>query len=189
MVNDREAGKTAPAGTAGPDDRTVHRLFLKIGASPEMVYDAMQEVRELASHNIVAALEAQSAAVGSKLDLYMAKVDLYKTETGAKLDAHKSELTAELNAQKAETAAANRELAVARSELGTLQKLMVATLSLVALLIALVGALAGLGLYNQFINPSATTAIVAAPSPVVAIPEAVAEETESTLPTREPPPG
>ena len=184
--NGRAAGKATPAGTASPEDRTVHRLFLKTGASPGLVYDAVQEVRQLASHNIVAALQAHSAEVGAKLDLYMAKVDYYKAEMAAKLAAQKAELTAGLAAQKAEIGATNKKLDVAVSEIGTLRTLMTVTISLVGVLITLVGVLAGLGFYNQIIAPAAPTAVVAAPSESRATPEPA---TESAPVTPAAPPG
>ena len=61
MRNDRDDTKAMPTGTEGPDGRTIFRLFLKTGQSPEMVYDAMQELRNLAGNNIVAALKAHAA--------------------------------------------------------------------------------------------------------------------------------
>lgn len=153
--------------TAGPDDAAVHRLFLKTGAPPEMVYHAVQEVRELASRNIVVAINAHA------------------TETAAKLDAQTAATAAKFDAQTAVTAA---KFDAQRAEIGTLRTMMIATMSLIGLLISLVGVLAGLGVYKQVFEPSLSTPIVAAPSAAVAGPEAATEATESVPPTPAVPP-
>ena len=172
MKKAKAAMKVRPDRISGPDDRSVYRLFLKTGASPEMVYDAVTEVRELASHNIVVALQAHATEVGSKLDSHKAETDARLRAIDRKLDSHKAETDARFDAM-------NHKLETTRSEIGSLRTMMVATMSLVGLLVAFVGVLGSLGIYKLVFEAGASNAVASPPLPAVAISEPATEPQES----------
>ena len=178
IPNEQEDTKAMPTGTEDPDGRTIYRLFLKTGQPPKIVYDAAQELRNLARNNIVAALQAHAAEIGSKLDAFKAvteakfdaingKIDAQKAKTDARFDAQQAKMEAGFADVRAEISANNKKLDTVLSEMGTLRTMLMVTLSFLAVLTSLIGVLGGLGIYRQHPAPAASApAAAASPAPV-----------------------
>ena len=166
MKDEEQATATTPSVQAGPNDRTVCRLLLQTGEPPEIVYDAVREIRELAGNNIVAAIQAHAAEMGAKLDVQRA-------EMGAKFDAQKAETAAKFDAQKA--------------EMGTMRTMIMLTISLVGLLISMVGALGALGVSKLVFDTGPAPASASAPSGAISPDEPTAEAEDSVPSTADRP--
>lgn len=138
--------------------------------------------------------EAQFEALSNKMDAQnvemTAKFDAHKVEMAAKLDAHKVEMAAKLDAQKAETTAKLDAMRETVSEQGKLfaviRWMIIALIAAVGLLISVLGALAGLGIYKQFFDTLTPAAPVVAASPTIEVAEPAAAGTDGTAVTLDP---
>ena len=150
-----------------------------------MGYDAVQELRELASHNIVAALKAHTTEVGAKFETINDKLELHKAETAAKFGV----VNRKLDLLKAETGAKLDAMAHKMdtwiSEIVSMRRTILVAGTLVGLLITLVGLLGGLGLFKLISETGAATAGGAAPAAAVPVSEPV--PAAAGPPTSDPP--
>lgn len=63
---------------AVPDEKRLYHLFRKCGMGEDDAFTAVQEIRTMAGHNIIAKMEAQAVAQNAKLDEISTEM---KTET------------------------------------------------------------------------------------------------------------
>jgi len=63
---------------AVPDEKRLYHLFRKCGMEEDEAFKAVQEIRSMAGHNIIAKMEAQAVAQNAKLDEISKEM---KTET------------------------------------------------------------------------------------------------------------
>ena len=138
--------------TTEPATSAIFRALRSVNVDPELAYEAVEEARDMAGHNIIAELGSRidrtETELGSRIDHTEtelgARIDRSETELGSRIDRFQTELGARIDRFQTELGARIDALA---DRVDTLQKVLWPLV--IAISVALLSAVGG-GLFALF---------------------------------------